>query len=90
MSDSPPSDPPQFCPGADILSQGVERLRNLIDNQLFTFRINGEEIASDMMEAVVLSPFVGEQLQSDRLSFLFTISDPSINFAMFEKLRNLL
>jgi hypothetical protein len=90
MTDSLPFTPSQFCPGADILSQGFERMHNVIDNRSFTFLINGEAIVSDFLEAIILSPFVGEQLQSDRLSTLFSISDTSINGGTFEQLRHLL
>jgi hypothetical protein len=90
MAESAPFERSRFCPGADILSQRFERLQNVIDNRPFTFVINGETIASDVIEAVKLSPFVGEQLQCDRLSTLFSISDASVSGSTFQKLRQLL
>jgi hypothetical protein len=81
--------PRQFCPYAEILSQGVARLRNIVHTVPFTIVINGTPIETDLFEAVLFSPFVYSQLLSDSSSRKFHISDDSVDSSTFFLLRQL-
>jgi hypothetical protein len=56
----------------------------------FTFIINGTEIVVDLVQALVRSPTVHEQLGADFSIRTFTVEDPNVNPNDFEYIQKLI
>jgi hypothetical protein len=85
MSSSAPS-----IPCSKFLSNIFHRLKSLFPCDPFTFIVNGTPFATDIFDAVAISPAVYERLCDDMSNTDFTISDDEIDTTHFTYLLALL
>jgi hypothetical protein len=71
------------------VSGPVSALRSAIPCCTFLFLINGRHMASDLVEAVILSPAVHEQLLIDSCARTFIVCNDEVNSADFSSLQKL-
>jgi hypothetical protein len=72
------------CIPTDLFCQRTEYLQTVLNSEPFIFVINGQELKFDIVEAILLSPFVCDQLLVDRSTMKFFINDKSISPKHFE------
>jgi hypothetical protein len=72
------------------LREGLQRVKNVINSDSFTFVINGTRFEIDIIDALLLSPAAHERLQHDRRDTTIVIDDDNISCAAFSKLTDLL
>jgi hypothetical protein len=63
---------------AGFLADGIHRLMDLFEEDLFTFVMNGQEYSIPLFEAVLLSPRVFSQLKMDNTTRRYVIENSRI------------
>jgi hypothetical protein len=58
---------------------------SVVKNELFVFVVNGEDVESTVVDAILISRKVYESLQSTPGNFQFVINDESITARVFER-----
>jgi hypothetical protein len=84
MSDSRMNFDFTYSPFMITLQTGYERIFSVVKNESFVFVVNGEEVQSNAIDAVLISAKVHESLRSTPGNFRFIINDESINATIFE------
>jgi hypothetical protein len=79
-----------FAHASKILSKTIQRMRSTISTEFFIFVINGTEIETDLMEAMLLSPAASEHLLIDSSTQQFVICNDKINPSQFYSLQKLI
>jgi hypothetical protein len=67
------------------LQNGFERLLEVIKSDEFVFIINGESHKSTVLEVILISPNIHENLRSSPGSFTFCINDENITTKDFNR-----
>jgi hypothetical protein len=74
---------------AILIADGIGRLNDFFGRDLFTFVVNREEFTVTIVEALLLSPYVVNELKSDNTTQRFVIKDSrieSFNFSIIVSL----
>jgi hypothetical protein len=66
------------------LQNGYERMISVVKNESFVFVVNGEDVESNVIDAVLISTKVHESLRSTPGNFQFVINDENIIPTIFE------
>jgi hypothetical protein len=74
---------------AILITDGIGRLIDFFDRDLFTFVVNGQGFRVSVIEALLLSPHVGNALNQDNTTRHFIIEDCRIESASFHSILSL-
>jgi hypothetical protein len=83
MSDSRRNLPFPCSPFIVTLQDGYERIFSVVKNESFVFVVNGEDVQSNIIDAVLISTKIPENLGSTPGNFQFAINDQSITTPVF-------
>jgi hypothetical protein len=75
----------KFTPFYAIVSDGFDRMLDVVETEEFTFSVNGSSVKSNVAEAVLISPKIHDLILNDRSIRSFVICDEKIKVEQIEK-----